>query len=207
MNVERKWVVLQDNQRNGKVYYLRCSTYTSFARLNLCTSHSIREDFVEKQVIQKLTEICNKFVNKDNLIAVTKTKIEEKAKSVSYLKETENLKKYLEKLTFEIDSIYSDKLNGILSEDDFKRIYERKKLEKKTILEKIKKIKNYVKNNIIDEDEMSREIVQKFLDIIQNATTSNITKEILTDLVDKVEIDNNKNIYIYFKFKRFENLQ
>lgn len=122
------------------------------------------------------------------------------------MKETENLKKYLEKLTFEIDSIYSDKLNGILSEDDFKRIYERKKLEKKTILEKIKKIKNYVKNNIIDEDEMSREIVQKFLDIIQNATTSNITKEILTDLVDKVEIDNNKNIYIYFKFKRFENL-
>lgn len=122
------------------------------------------------------------------------------------MKETENLKKYLENLTFEIDSIYSDKLNGILSEDDFKRIYERKKLEKKTILEKIKKIKNYVKNNIIDEDEMSREIVQKFLDIIQNATTSNITKEILTDLVDKVEIDNNKNIYIYFKFKRFENL-
>ena len=114
----------------GKVYYFRCSTYTANARLNICTSHNIRMDIVEKTVTDKILDILNNFANEDDLIKVTKQKIEEKRQKISLEKEIEDYKTKLNKISLEVDSIYNDKLSGILSQDDFVRIYERKNVVK-----------------------------------------------------------------------------
>lgn len=184
----------------GKVYYFRCSTYTAYARLGLCTAHSIRMDIVERAVTEKALHILDMFSDKDKLLELTGPKIKEKAQSVSFESGIENCKVKLDKISLEVDSIYNDKLNGVLSQDDFVRIYERKKEEKEALQKKINELTAHIDNNIVDEAELAERIVQKFLDL------KKINREILTDLVEKIEIDREKNIYIRFKFKSIENV-
>ena len=188
------------NLQNGKVYYFRCATYTAYARLGLCTSHNIRMDIVEKVVNDKITSILNQFLDKDNLIKVTEQKIKQKKNSISFENEIENHKTQLNKISLEVDSVYNDKLKGILSEDDFIRIYERKKEEKETLQNKINQMNVHIDNDIVNETNLTEKIVRKFVEFKE------INREILGDLIDKVEIDKDKNIYIYFKFKSLENL-
>lgn len=191
-------VVLLENSQSGIVYYFRCSTYTSYARLGYCTSHSIRMDYIEKLVVDKLKTILQTFNEKPKMINVTKQKLEEQKKNNLYINELENSKIKLSKLVLEIDNIYNDKLSGILSEDDFTRIYERKKQEKFQIQSRIDILESHLNNNIINEDELINNLIEKF--------NSNLTinREILTDLVDKIEIDKNKKVYVYFKFKSLQ---
>ena len=184
----------------GKVYYFRCATYTAYARLGLCTSHNIRMDIVENAVNNKVMSILDRFLDKDNLVKVTKQKIEEKKNSISFDTEIENYKTKLNRISLEVDSVYDDKLKGILSEDDFIRIYERKKEEKEILQNKINEMTTHIDNNVIDETELAEKIAQKFVDLKQ------INREILSDLVERIEIDKDKNIYVYFKFKSFDNL-
>ncbi|MEG2235745.1 MAG: hypothetical protein RR144_04840 [Clostridia bacterium] len=152
-------------------------------------------DTVEKAVVDKITGICNNYANKEDLVKISKQKIREKNENISYNQELENIKTKISNVTSSIDNIYNDKLNGVLSEDDFIRIYERKKEEKENFLKRINEISSYINNNFINEDELTKKIIDKFLD------SKKITREILTDLIKKIEIDENKNIYIYFKFK------
>lgn len=179
----------------GNVYYFRCSTYTSYARLGYCTSHSIRMDYVEKLVTDKLKTILQNFNEKDKMINVTKQKLEEQKQNNLYITGLQECKTKLSKLDLEVDSIYNDKLSGILSQDDFTRIYERKKQEKVQIQNRIDILESHINNNIVNEDELINKLIEKF--------NSNLTinREILTDLVDRIEIDENKKVYVYFKFR------
>ncbi|MEG1141655.1 MAG: hypothetical protein RSE41_04275 [Clostridia bacterium] len=152
-------------------------------------------DTVENAVVDKITGICNNYANKEDLVKISKQKIREKNENISYNQELENIKTKISNVTSSIDNIYNDKLNGVLSEDDFIRIYERKKEEKENLLKRINEISSYINNNFINEDELTKKIIDKFLD------SKKITREILTDLIKKIEIDQKKYIYIHFKFK------
>lgn len=152
-------------------------------------------DIVEKAVTNKILNILNNFFNEDDLIKVIKQKIKEKKQEISFEKEIENCKTKLNKLSLEVDSLYNDKLLGILSQDDFVRIYERKKEEKESFKKKIDELNIHIKNNAIDENKLVKNIVTKFQNLKQ------INRETLCDLVDRIEIDANKKIYVYFKFK------
>ena len=97
--------------------------------------------------------------------------------------------------------MYFDNLNGIISNDDYFRysrifLEEREKLnnQKKSIEEKIciikeKKRKNKNKENI-------DEIIENFLSFEKEK----LNKKILFELINKIELDEFKNIYIYFNF-------
>lgn len=175
----------------GNVYYLRCRTYTSYAKLGYCTSHSIRMDSVEKVVINKLKSIIQSFDKNLEMINLAKQKLAKQKLTKNKLEEYENK---LSKITIEIDSMYNDKLNKILSEEDFTRIYERKKQEKQYLQNKINVIKTQANNNIGE-----KEIINNLINEFKSNLT--INREILCSLVDKIKIDKNKKIYIYFKCK------
>lgn len=176
---------------SGKVYYFRCSTYTANSRLDVCTSHSIRMDYVENLVTQTLKKLLNSFLDKNDMITISKQKINEQKNSNLHSSDLNNYMNNLEKLSHEIDTIYNDKLSGLLNDDDFIRIYERKKQEQKQLQNKIDILKSKINNNTISENEL----IEKF-------KSSTINREILTSMVSKIEIDKDKNVYIYFKFKK-----
>lgn len=184
----------------GTVYYFRCSTYTSYSKLEYCTPHSIRMDKVEKLVVNKLKNIIYSFRDREEIKRITKQKIDKNSKKDEAEVKLKECNKKLERVSLEIDSIYMDKLNGILSEDDFKRIYERKKEEKSKIQEKINELEKNRKKKMskVEEDILANKLIEEFYkDLV-------IDREILINLVDRIEIDKDKKVYIFFKFKLFD---
>ena len=151
-------------------------------------------DYVENLVVDKLKSILKNLNKKDEMINTTRQKLKEQ-KDKSFSNELKEYKDKLSKISLEVDSIYNDKLNGILSQDDFTRIYERKKEEKIQIQNRIQILESYIDNNLDNEDELINKLINKF------KTNLSINREILIDLVNRIEIDKNKKIYIFFKFK------
>ena len=70
-----------------------------------------------------------------------------------------------------------------------------KKKEKICLQNKIDNLKFNLENKIINQDEYVNELIKKF------NSNFEINREILTELVDRIEIDKTKKIFIYFKFK------
>lgn len=177
---------------NGTKYYFRCRTHISNGKLGYCTPHSIRMDYVESSIISIISDLIKKSYNKNNFENLIKTytnKIEQNQinlKINSYTTE-------LSKITVTIDKLYNDKINNIISSEDFKRIYNSKKEHQSYLKKEIVKLKNF-KDNINPSNIL--EIIK--LKLQDNFT---ITKEILTDFIDKIEIDKTKKLYVYLNFK------
>ena len=70
-----------------------------------------------------------------------------------------------------------------------------KKKEKICLQNKIDNLKFNLENKIINQDKYVNELIKKF------NSNFEINREILTELVDRIEIDKTKKIFIYFKFK------
>lgn len=185
--------------KKGKIYYFRCNTYTSYSKQNYCSLHSIRMDFVETIVTDKVKSIINSFNEKCKMINITKQKLEENFKKISYKQNLENCEKKLSKLISEIDNIYSDKLNGIILQDDFLRLYQKKTQEKIQLQNIIDSIKTDINYKMINEDSL----INKLIDMFNSNLT--INREILFELIDRIEIDKDKKVYIFFKFKNIDN--
>ncbi len=58
-------------------------------------------------------------------------------------------------------------------------------------------ITTHIDNSVANETELACNIAEKFIDL------QYINREILSSLVERIEIDKDKNIYVYFKFKSF----
>lgn len=91
-----------------------------------------------------------------------------------------------------IDRIYEDKISGNITEIDFERIY-KKNLEMREDFEKqIEQLKNVkMKEKQVD----LKRIVEEFVKM------KNIDRTALVQLVDRIEISQNKEITIYYKFR------
>ena len=100
-----------------------------------------------------------------------------------------------------LDNLYEDKLNGILMDMDFKRIsekfiIEREKLinEKSKLTDRLQEFQSHqLANNKSDEKQMNK-IINEFLEMKE------ISKSCLFRLIDKIEIDKDKNVFITFNF-------
>ena len=100
-------------------------------------------------------------------------------------------------LTNNLDKMYMDRLSGLLTETDFERMYQRMKIERTTLEEKLKELER-LKESPISSDTLSKELVQRFL---QSAYTS---RELLVSLIERIELTETKQIIIKFRFPELE---
>lgn len=152
-------------------------------------------DYVEKIVTDKIKEILQNFNKKSEIITKIAKKLKDEKRTNVYMKELEEYNNRLSKVLLEIDSIYNDKLNNTLSQDDFIRIYERKNKEKYQIKKSIDNLEKLLKCNFIEEENIKKAIEEFNSNMV-------ITREILVKLINKIEIDQNKQIYIFFRFNQ-----
>ena len=95
-----------------------------------------------------------------------------------------------------LDKIYDDKLNGIIAQNDFKRMYDGYVNQRIQIERQIQDFKNQ-KEEIEDRLDLDK-IVKDFISM------KNITSTIITMLVSKIEITQNKEVYIHYRFKELQ---
>ena len=177
--------------------YMRCHTYAILPKQRLCTPHNINYQKLENAVIKEIQNICKKYLDKKKMKQIIDIKYEELEKSQEISKQKSLLAKSIEVLDFQIEKLYEDKLNGIINNTDFSRMYDKKVKEREENQNKLKEL-NEIKfeKQTIDYEKVMNDFLEK----------DNITAYMLNSLIEKIEVDNNKQATIYYKFSDLNKL-
>ena len=190
-------VLNRKNARGEDVLYFVCRTYQRFTKAGVCTCHSIKEKTVTDVVIAKVREVCQAYLNPDKLLPLAQEAVENAGKQSSLESELQALQSKIDSLTANLDRMYTDRLSGLLPEADFQRIFGRIKLEREQLEEKRQELKLRQKSAVRSEDR-ARELVQRFIE------TAGESRELLVSLIERVELTEDKEIIIKFRFAQLD---
>ena len=190
-------VLNRKNARGEDVLYFVCRTYQRFTKGGACTCHSIKEKTVTDAVIDKVREVCQAYLNPDELLPMALEAVENARKQNNLEAELQVVQAKIDSLTANLDRMYTDRLNGLLPEEDFQRIFNRMKLDRKLLEEKRQALEFRKKSPIRSEDR-ARELVQRFIE------TAGESRELLVSLIERVELTEDKEVIIKFRFAQLE---
>ena len=174
-----------------------CRTYQRFTKAGVCSCHSIKEQVVTEAVLAKVREVCEAYLDPNKLQPIAADAVEKARKAENHEAEIQSIQNKIDSLTANLDKMYMDRLTGLLAEADFERIYLRVKMDRTSLEEKLKELESQKESPVSTEDR-ARELVQQFLD---SAYTS---RELLVSLIERVELTENKQIIIKFRFRELE---
>lgn len=190
-------VLNRKNARGEDVLYFVCRTYQRFTKAGVCTCHSIKEKTVTDAVIAKVREVCQAYLNPDELLLMAREAVENAGKQSSLETELQALQSKIDSLTANLDRMYTDRLNGLLPEADFQRIFGRIKGEREQLEEKRQALEFQRKSPVRSEDR-ARELVQRFIE------TAGESRELLVSLIERVELTEDKEVMIKFRFAQLD---
>ena len=190
-------VLNRKNAAGEDVLYFVCRTYQRFTKAGVCTCHSIKEKTVTDAVIAKVREVCEACLHSDDLLSVAQRAEEQARKGNAPENAIQAIQSKIDSLTANLDKMYMDRLTGLLAEADFERIYQRIKVERSSLEEKLKGMEAQ-KESPADTKDRSKELVQRFI------TSACTNRELLVSLIERVELTQDKQIIIKFRFREPE---
>lgn len=192
-----------DHNKSGDVTrrYILCGTATKKYSNKSCYKRYINYDVFEEKAISKITDTLELYINskafKDE-DALRKI-LESQSNKGSILKKIEKLERDLESVNKKIATLYNDKLNGLLEEQDFRLFSDGLVNER----HRIEKVLNETRNELesFQEDTTNNRIKSDMQKIIKKIIKSKeYTKEIINQLISRIEIDKDNHAVIYFNF-------
>ena len=196
---KRVAVILRTLSGNIEVMYFLCRTYQRFTSYKKCSGYNIRVDVVTEKVLEKVKEVCLKYVDKEEMMSIAENEIKKVDDKKQIEDSIKTLSAKIENLTRNLDNVYSDKLSGVLSESDFIRIYERIKEERIKLQNKLEQLKEEQTCDI-GYDKKVKDLVNRFLN------TAEVNKELIFSMIDRIEITKDLEILVYFRFQQLEHL-
>lgn len=191
------------NRRNAageeRLFFV-CRTYQRFTKAGVCTCHSIKEQLVTEAVLAKVREVCQAYLNEDILLPMAQKAIEAARAADRTEAELHTLQSKVDTMTTNLDRMYLDKLSGLLNEDDFRRIHLKVKADRSELEDQLRKLEGKKESPTEVEDE-AQELVQRFLN---RACAS---RELLVSLIERIELSEDKQLYIKFRFKQLDAAQ
>lgn len=191
-------------QKKGEVTrcYGNCNFWSKHKKYDVCTPHNVKYYELEELVLNDIKQKCKKYLKTNDLKSV----LQNNDKTKKLLTELEmKLKKLENEVEFSSkkkEDLYNDKLEGNIDLEMYKRmsnrITEETLLKQQEIQEINTKIYN-IKNNITGIEKKYDKIIKEYLEMEKPSI------QLLSSLLDKIEIDEDKNITIYYKFKSLEN--
>ena len=160
-----------------------------------CTTHSNNYDELEKVIINSLTNICLNYINKDKVKNNVLNNLTEDNK-LNNKKELERLTNDIKQINDNLDIIYIDKLNKKITEEQFERVKVKLENEINIKQKRYTELNNSINDNINEEskNKMIDEYINKFLSMKEPS------RELIINLIDKIEIFEDKTINIKTTF-------
>jgi len=190
-------VINRPNAQGKDCLYFVCRTYQRFTKAGVCTCHSIKEETVTNAVVQKVREVCQQYLHAEELMPMAEQALEEARQAKDHENEIASLQSKIESLTAYLDKMYMDKLTGLLDDKDFERIYLKVKEERSALEHKLSEIDtpDYSPDK---QTEIAKKLVKRFVD------TAYCSKDLLVSLIERVELTENKQVIIHFRFRQLE---
>lgn len=192
-----------EKRKSGKewrVDYFICSIKNS--NRGNCKNKQIRADYIEEEVKRQLKiEIQRIEYSKEELKKIYRNAQNDTKKTIDNLEK--DLKRSKGKLDFinkALQEIYEDKVKKVITQEDFEKFYNQKNIEKANIINKIEELENEIKHQKASMENVDIDKILKQTNEV--LSLKNITGEMYAKLIEKIEFDSNKNLYIKFKFKK-----
>ena len=190
-------VINRKNAAGEDVLFFVCRTYQRFTKAGVCTCHSIKEKTVTDAVINKVMDVCKAYMTPEKLLPKAKETVDSLDEKTNVENEICIIRGKIESVTKTLDKMYMDRINGVLSDEDFERIYKRIKAERKELEDKIKDLE-FQRKSPMKAEERAKEIVEKFI------ASAGTNRELLVSLIERIELREDKQIIIKFRFKELE---
>lgn len=189
MNVGIKFRIKKDT-RSGK-YYTIFNNYRRNSKLGICTCHGFNYEHLEDKVLKYIKEL---------LLDIDSKKIElniRNNKTVhDYKKLLENIEKEIDLIKNKIDKMYIDKLEGKITEEICNRVMNK---YNEQIKEKQRQYEEIMQNKKHLEEDNSKDIAKVIKEFLKLEEPS---PELMKVIINKIKIHQDKQIDIYFNFKR-----
>lgn len=182
--------------KNGKRYeYYICGTYKKKSK-QLCTKHTIKEEILEEIVLQTIKLHIDLLVDVNKILEDNINKKMEEVENEKIEKIKKTKKDEVEKVKELKKGLYEDWKNDYITKDEY--VEYKKKYEKE--IEKI----NGILNNL-DKQENKKENIRilnkKWIENFEiSGNINKLDRDIIMELIDFIEIYENKKITIHFKF-------
>ena len=199
-------VLKKNSKKNAKSYpYITCSD----AKERGCYPLNMNYEKLEKHIIYIVKKICQIYADKEIFYSVYK-KYQNKTLNIreGYKKKLEKINQTIADINNNLDKMYMDKLRGILQEEDYIRVSQRFNFEKVKLNEQKKELKQKLigtedkitRKNYVKEEKELDELIENFLKFEKP------DKIYLYRLINKIEIDKDKNVYIFFNFSKLNSI-
>ena len=199
-------VLKKNSKRNAKSHpYITCSD----AKERGCYPLNMNYEKFEKHIIYVVKKICQIYADKEIFYGIYE-KYQNKTLDIreGYKKKIEQIDKAIFDINNNLDKMYMDKLRGVLQEEDYIRVSGKLSLERTKLNEQRQELEQKLiitedkietKNHTKEEKELD-ELIENFLKFEKP------DKMFLYRLINKIEIDKDKNIYIYFNFSKLNSI-
>lgn len=193
-------IVLKVNHKSNrpKIPYIVDTGYQKRG----CYVRNLNYPKFEKRILEIVRQVCRIYANR-TMLEETYKKVKDKSISLvsSVKKQIEIIDIKIVDINKNLDSLYNDKLNGILTDIDFTRISarfvnEREKLtnEKTELMDRFQTLQGQKTIRNKNDEEQMNKTINEFLEMKE------IDKSCLFRLIDRIEIDKGKNVFISFNF-------
>lgn len=176
--------------------YTICNYYRTYMKYHVCTTHSNNYDILESVIIEAVKEKCKSYIDrkkiKDN-INMNELDIDN---SVKLKNEIRVLTEELNKMISNLDDIYIDKLNGVIDAGQYNRVKEKLELDISNKKKRLNILNNYLLNS--NYSNSNRQEAKKYINAFLSMEDPN--RELIINLVDKIEIHQDKTIDIKINF-------
>ena len=199
-------VLKKNSKRNAKSHpYITCSN----SKEQGCYSLNMNYEKFEKHIIYIVKKICQIYADKEIFYSIYE-KYQNKTLDIreGYKKKIGQIDRAILDINNNLDKMYMDKLRGVLQEEDYVRVSQKFNLERTKLNEQKKELEQKLigteekintKNKTKEEKELD-ELIENFLKL------EKIDKIYLYRLINKIEIDKNKNVYIHFNFSKLNSI-
>ena len=184
-------------RKNNNHCYTICNYYRTYIRLKVCTIHSNNYDNLEKVILDSLKDKCLKYINSKKIKDGIKLQENDYDNKIQLRNKIRILNEDLNHLVSNIDDMYVDKIKGLITEDQFIRIKEKLELEiknKQDIISELNGNLSETHTNVINKNK-----IDKYINDYINMKEP--TRELIIELVDRIEIHEDKKIDIKVSFR------
>ena len=180
-------------QAKGRKMAMNCQLYWKLGK-NYCKSHVMPEYRLDNYILQNLKEISKKLID-DNFYEQFKG-LQQKKETSSNEDEIKRIENRFEEIKKIIKSIYEDKVKGIITEDTFIDMTKDYNTEKGNLNARYQILTKQIEKNKTIKD-TQKDYYKLLKDIV---LFDKADKSILSQLISRIEIDKDRNIYISYNF-------
>lgn len=181
---------------------VNCNRYSRDPRRHLCYPHFMPYDKLEEALLDTIKNTCKKYLDKLDIKSLAKLVNNKNSKKESNMEEINYLNKRIKECNSKIDMLYDDKFKGNISEDTYKRLSRETEILLNQSKARLEELQSIDKKKI----DFAKEIKKYEEKIKELINLNKPSRELLQSIIDKIIIDKDRNIEIFYKFSLLNNI-